>query len=115
MQYGRQQTRQVTGRQKRNGVIDIRGKVAILRIVRHAFAQQVTRFFQQRTGGQSFAHIQPLRRRQPLNGQHPAGVLGHRPQAATGSRRHGNMVFLVRGGGQAVNAMRVRQRFVFTG
>ncbi len=80
-QYGRQQTRQVTGRQKRNGIIDIRGEVAILRIVRDAFAQQMARLFQQRAGGQPFAHIQPLRRRQPLDGQYAAGVLGHRPQA----------------------------------
>ena len=107
MQYGRQQTRQVTCSQKCNGIFNIRGEEAILRIVRHAFAQQMTRLFQQRTGSQPFAHIQALRRRQPLNGQHPAGVFRHRSQATTGSRRHRDVVFLVGGRRQAVNAMRV--------
>ena len=48
MQYGRQQTRQVTGRQKRNGVIDIRGEVAILRIARHLLRERVPHYTQDR-------------------------------------------------------------------
>ena len=87
MQYGRQQTRQVTGRQKRNGVIDIRGEVAILRIVRHAFAQQVTRLFQQRTGGQSFAHIQPRAAASHSTASTPRvfSAIAHRRRPAAGA------------------------------
>ena len=52
---------------------------------------------------------------QPFNRQNAAHVVRHAPQATTGGRRHGNVVFLVGGGRNAVDARRVRQRFVFAG
>ena len=74
--------------QKLNSVIDIRGKEAILGVMRNPLAQQMTRLFQQRTAGQPLAHIQPLDRGQPLHGLYAAGVFRHRPQTTTGSRPH---------------------------
>ncbi len=56
--------------------------------------------------------INALCRSHRLNADHSGGVEAHAAEAAGRVGRHRDVIFLVSGGWQAVNAARMRQRFV---
>ena len=56
--------------------------------------------------------LDPLRRGEQLDAEDVRGVGDHRLQAARGEGRHGDMVFLVGAGRQAVDARRMGERLV---
>ena len=95
--------------------VDVRREEAVLVVERDFAAQNAARFFQLGRGFQAFAQVQALARGQPFHGEDATGVLGHFPQTLARSRRHGDVVFLVGRGRQAIHAMGVSQRLVLAG
>src|SRR5471030_2152948 len=95
------------------GRLDVRREEAVGVEECYLLAQFGVDVLQMRRGGERTVEVDALRRRQQLNADDDSRIVRHIVQTARRERRHTDVVFLIRGSRDAVDAGRMRQRFVF--